>query len=696
MSVIAPITLTQVFSRNALGFLWSKRTELDPAQVKIIQSLYNNKAKGVVEGSHSVTYKLSNKKAGKLGYGRLYGDIGSLETLEREARGTLCREFYDDVDVVNCHPIILVQLAKREYNTPLPELEKYIQNRSAYLEQISENKDEAKKAIISVLYNGACKQDFLLPLAKEVKSFNKMLRKLEKFQPLWETLRNELNQYGSFLSFILQTEERHIMLSMRAHFEANGRSVDVLAYDGVMIRKNDKPLTEPELRLCEAHILRNTNYAVNLLIKPFEFYKQEAISEEIAPKVLLSAFLDKKALFEQNHFYLSTQNKIVEVSPAGDINAMSIEHASIYLKSWDFCHSSFSTDRSAFVPLWLNCADLRKVNTISMKPSDDPLVYTLPIQFAYTKVQAPSDANVLRLFNILVDLWANGDVEKRAYLIRYFAHMIQKPFEIPGVALVVSGKMGTGKDTLANLLSEYVIGQQYSVNYTQTHQLFGSHDSGTMNKILVKVEEADGKVMRANMSAMKAFITSPLSLFNPKGIKEIQCESFNRFILTTNEANPVKIDQNDRRFLLLNCSAKYLGNREFWTEVYSVLFNVSAGAVIGEYLANYDLNGFNVRLLPVDEYKNELAEDDKTSIEKFVDSWSGVETKITALFGDYRLFCIDSKLNDFGDVRTFSKALQVFKRDSIVQSRVSHGFTLYSKLIQTTSESLFVDDTIQM
>ena len=75
----------QVFSRKSLGYIWSKRNEIDPGQMAIIGALYNNRKKGSIKGSVRVEYKLARSIVGKLGYGRLYGTRGSLETLERGA-----------------------------------------------------------------------------------------------------------------------------------------------------------------------------------------------------------------------------------------------------------------------------------------------------------------------------------------------------------------------------------------------------------------------------------------------------------------------------------------------------------------------------------------------------------------------------------------------------------------------------------
>jgi len=149
-----PIQCEQIFSRNSLGFLWSKREQIDPNQRTILDSLYMGRKKGSINGVFTVEYRLPKNGVGKLGFGRCYGTKGSLETLERECRGTICRDFYDDIDVINCHPVLLHQFAQLRYQVELPEVEKYCDNRDEYLKQIHQIKDEAKQAILKVFYNG--------------------------------------------------------------------------------------------------------------------------------------------------------------------------------------------------------------------------------------------------------------------------------------------------------------------------------------------------------------------------------------------------------------------------------------------------------------------------------------------------------------------------------------------------------------
>jgi predicted permease len=36
-------SVVQIFNRRSIGYLWDKKAELDPGQVSIINSIYNNK-----------------------------------------------------------------------------------------------------------------------------------------------------------------------------------------------------------------------------------------------------------------------------------------------------------------------------------------------------------------------------------------------------------------------------------------------------------------------------------------------------------------------------------------------------------------------------------------------------------------------------------------------------------------------------
>ena len=95
-------------------------------------------------------------------FGRTYCYNGvGLQYLRKEIRHTLANGIYIDIDIVNCHPVLLLQILKRKYNDykqRFKGLYKYIKNRSEILECVQSeynvDRDTAKNLFIRILYGG--------------------------------------------------------------------------------------------------------------------------------------------------------------------------------------------------------------------------------------------------------------------------------------------------------------------------------------------------------------------------------------------------------------------------------------------------------------------------------------------------------------------------------------------------------------
>lgn len=674
------ITTTMTYSRRAMGYLWDKRTELDPQQVAILETLYNNRKKGSLECLFTSKYKHSVSKAGKLGYGRLFGSKGSLEKLERECRGTLCRDHYHDIDVVNAHPVLLAQFAKRNYGKDLIEVQSYIDNRDSYLKAISENRDDAKKAVISAMYNGKPACDKIKPFHSEIHNFTKFLLNQQEFADLRDAVKNEDNVYGSFLSYILQTIECDVMLTMKTALERFGWSVEVLAYDGVMVRKTESKNLEEHLRAVEAEIKEKTGFDLDLLVKPFEFFELPPIKDEIVKGVLRDDYLQMKADFEMSHFYFAPTNTYGMLKD-GEMRFLDLAHATeMFQTKWRFTTGTGFEDYEQFFPLWRKDPTRRSINNIDFKQSDDPETFVQPLEFEYQKLTADPSAEALELFKKLIALNTNNDAILGDYLLKYIAHMLQKPFELPKVAIVISGQKGTGKDTLFDFLIEHVIGQKHGINYQNNEQFFGKHDTGRMNKFLVKLEEADRKLFFANSAYLKSMITATRSMFNPKGKTEFSLMNYIRYIFTTNMTNPFDMSNGERRACILACSSEMKGNHEFWSKIRSVLFTKEGAVAVANYLMSIDISAYNPMVLPENKYQKEVVESEKSSEERFIEHWDGETTPASDMYRMYKQFCIDKDLPYCSNSGALGRLLLKFVRDGVIVSKRGSGnANFYSK-----------------
>jgi len=694
MKSISVIT-EQRYSIKALKYIqaniddenWVRDWEVDAESIKAIKTLSSKyvKQKHISNfGKNSVTYSLSTNGAGKLGYGRLYGSAGSLERMHRPLRHMLCADLYWDIDIKNAQPVILWQFAKQKYNYELPETKKYCDNRDAYLSMISGDRDKAKQGILQAIFIGNPIAE-LIPMKNEILAFAIDIYNRGEYSDLFPVV-SQTNIFGSYLAQILQTEERHIMLLMKEKLEQRKYIADILAYDGLMIRKEigNEP-TQQILDEVIQYVLCKTAYAIELSVKEMiskmpVIEEQSSRNDEVAPNVSRSEYEAMKARFEKIHFYFVQTDLIGWFNDnTGELKFIPKVHAlNLFAGSeWHFKTGKTFSDYTLFFPLWFKDPNRRNVYLTDFKETDDPSVFVKPLMIKYKLYTNPHVENTIALeyFNNLIDIASNNKANLKTYLLSYLAHIIQKPLELPCTALVLTGAKRIGKDTLMDFFGKHVLGDSNFKNYDSNTQFFDPYDVGCDNKFMVKLEEADLNMCRKNSDKLKSRISCGTSSFNPKGKSAYTSPNYTRYIFTTNKANPFDLSDGERRYVILACSPEKKDDMVFWTNVRQFLFNDSAGHVVGKYLEQYNIADWNPRKLPDNEYQNTLHEVEKNSEELFFEShvWSGSDVTAQELFNIYKEFCLESQLPSKMSTLSFSKSIQSFVRDGKISYKKGSG-----------------------
>lgn len=647
----AEITTTQLFSRATLGALWGRRADFDVATVSMLDALYRNRKKGTTQGQQDITYKLSRSRAGQLGFGRLYGSKTSLEHLQTECRASLCRDLYHDIDMVNAQPVLMTQVVRRELTADMPELENYVDNRDALLQQLIDRdnvgRDDAKATVIAVLYGSVTKDPLLLPLATEVRTRAKELSRQPKYAELFAALRHEKNQYGSFLAHVLQTEERRCMLAMRDHLTLAGWQVDILAYDGVMVRRRKDASITDELTdaICLA-IKSATGYEIAVREKEQIGFDLPEAHEDAAE----SAYSDMKAKFEEDHFYFMPTNTVCAISCADGIHHFSMEHAQIAFNNL-ILPGGKDDDPNLFIKRWIKDPSRRYVKRLVYKhqadcDSNEASLFT---GFAYEDMEG-EDPTAVALFRNILSACAGDDPTVTEYILRYFAHIIQKPFEQPGTAVIfTSHTHGTGKDTLLNLM-RHIIGR-HSKHYSSDAQFWNCHDTGKEGALLIHLEEAGARANKAKCGELKALITADTLDINPKGVKAYNVPNVARIMMTTNEPDPVKLEESDRRFVIIRPSDRlHALGLDWWAAQQEQLVSSAFLRTVGQYLSNIDLTGWNPRKMPMTETKAEIMEMSKPAEQIFLEDYishitEATDLNPTGLFKEYKDWYRDQSMD---------------------------------------------------
>jgi len=174
-----------------------------------------------------------------------------LHMIHRPTRHTICNGKLIDIDIVNAHPVILLQLCKK-FNYPCDNLNQYVCDRENIIKRLKTKynlKRENIKTLLIRLINGGSykkwlkeynfnqKDDFLLKFNMEMSKIGNLIETTNIY--IKESLkqnRKELKK-SSIVAYYLQTIENYILEEIYVYCKQEKiiNKVCVLSNDGIMI-----------------------------------------------------------------------------------------------------------------------------------------------------------------------------------------------------------------------------------------------------------------------------------------------------------------------------------------------------------------------------------------------------------------------------------------------------------------------------
>jgi hypothetical protein len=161
---------------------------------------------------------------------------------------------------------------------------------------------------------------------------------------------------------------------------------------------------------------------------------------------------------------------------------------------------------------------------------------------------------------------ANENREVYEYLLDWM-HWVRFHPETPsGVALVFISDNGAGKNTfLEEFFGQLVIGAHHSLTTEGTKRITSDFNCMLENKLYVAVDEFRGD--ERSMNAIKKLVTGNELELNQKYKDLKRCKNYGNYVFLTNDERPFeKLNQNQRRFLIIRMNDRFSGtlNGEFW------------------------------------------------------------------------------------------------------------------------------------
>jgi len=608
--------------------------------IKDLKVCYNNMLKFVElkleqirdEKPLEATYKYSKNRTD----GRMFG-INSIQGVNGFVRNFLLDDNeFKDVDVINAHPTILLNICK-EHDIACPYLSDYVNNRSKILEDIMEaeniTKGEAKEKVLIMMNSHnkkiPTKYKWLKGFKNEMYEIRENLIKIDDFQHILKYIDEEdaNNLEGKFLNHILCIEENKVLQILIKECEKMNLKIFALMFDGLVLY-NDENFKKVE-GLLEYFSEIVAKYTIHKNIK-FSYKKIESPitmpddyeAEEIMKKTKYEAI---KEDFEEN-------NCKVDINFYCNGNQYSL--TDFRTKYMNFYADYFQVDKFtyiSFIDKWLKDPDARTYEKVGIYVDESKcpknvynlwekweiLNYAESLSYAIIDNDDEYNKKGLEYFLNHINLLVNYNEELYIFVVIWLAQMFQYT-ETKTMELIFVSQEGAGKGLFLQFLKTIMGNKKVFETTNPQRDIFGNFNPLMKDSVLVVFNEANKSNFYNANDMKKALITDKTLIINAKGKDSIEVNSNHRFITFTNNADPSS--KNKRRDLFIRCSDDKIGNKLYFEEGFKYAENKNVCYYIYKYLMGLTINKTITQFdIPKSEYDEAITAEQKNIVLLFLE-----------------------------------------------------------------------------
>jgi len=190
---------------------------------------------------------------------------------------------------------------------------------------------------------------------------------------------------------------------------------------------------------------------------------------------------------------------------------------------------------------------------------------------------------------ILCNRTLNGELAY-PYVIKWLAHMIQKPYEKPRVAIAFhSSAQQVGKGIIFKVLLGKLLGSMLKTT-SNAEDIFGKHNSFCYGSLLTVLDEV-GNEKKPNKSLVNTVITEKVICMKHKNNPQAQIPTYNRLIQLTNADRIQDVSEDDSRWIIIQCSDEARDFKQYFDRLAACIENCYYSFY--EYLASMDISEFS-------------------------------------------------------------------------------------------------------
>lgn len=659
---IKEMTLVEKFDKHKLKYLLDNKEKF----MKQLETDYDpfSKPEEYLNISENGEIKVKYSKSSIDGMGRLFASKSlSLQNFKCKIRHTIASDYYDDIDMVNAHPVILQHLCKKN-NLEHTQLTTYIEKRDECIKDVCEknkncDRGVVKKCVLSLINGGDTaykviknKTIWLTSFKNEIEFIKEELaKKYQSFFNRVEKYKNSNSNYkDSALNIMFCDIEHKILMSMVRFFRKKKIMKDtaVLCFDGVMIPKG---VPKNAIDECAKYASEKIGFEIKLSVKPMD--KGFILPDDI-PKYNEICGITANDPFVWIHF--DQKYRGVEFDSIGDcvrktaydlrrVLARVEKGRGFYVKKTDCNGGLFDVVNAgaSFTDLYFWIKDSKKdskkhskklrfidylqVSAMKLYKSIDFLpenkdkeVFNLFTGYKAKVLKKWNKAKIKLPYEHIRDVICGGDEESFHYFMRYWAHVLMKPAVKTGVVIWLYSKtQGTGKNSIFNFFSKHIIGDSLCREIAGLQPLCEKHNTILMGRKLLIVNEARDRsnTFFSNFDKLKTLITDSKIFIDPKGKDGFDLQNNIEIVISSNHVNSIVVERSDRRYFCLEVNDSKAGKKEYFKNLYKSFTDDAGDHFLTFLVQQY---GSNERLddPPINDIKKKLIDLSEPSPRRFI------------------------------------------------------------------------------
>ena len=234
---------------------------------------------------------------------------------------------------------------------------------------------------------------------------------------------------------------------------------------------------------------------------------------------------------------------------------------------------------------WLEHPNRRQFHSLSFSPRDgevieapsgDPDDRQLNLWRGYAVQPLPGDWTLMR--DHIRKVIAEGNETSADYIIKWMAWTVQNPDRPAEVAIVLRGKMGTGKGVFGKMMVRLF--GQHGLHTGGTELLTGRFNQHLADCCVLFADEIVWDGDKKAEARIKVYLTEETIVIEPKGVDAAAWPNMLHVIISSNEDWIVPAGPHERRYAVFDVSDEHMQDGAYFKALYRQMDNGGLAAML--------------------------------------------------------------------------------------------------------------------